>query len=232
MTARIDNVTQLANELERAILAGKFAPGDVLPAERELSVSRGVSRSVVREALGRLASLGLVRSVHGSGTHVEAPNSRPVTLGYQRLLSRDDVRLEDLAAVRLPLETAIAAIAASRRTADHLARLRHSQDILGNPRKSLAAHVSADMDFHATLAEATGNPLFQTVLAPMQLLLMESRRRTLGRFGSDLAHRHHAQILIAVEAQDADAATAAMRVHLEANVQHLQESGRDTPNGK
>jgi DNA-binding FadR family transcriptional regulator len=223
--SRTDHVSQLAEHLERAILSGEFAPGDLLPSERDISAQMGVSRSVVREALGRLASLGLVRSVHGSGTRVEAPNSRAVTVGYQRLLSRSDFRLEDLAAVRLPLETTIAALAAGKRTAEHLKRLAQTQKVLGNARKSLAAHVEADLEFHAALAAATGNPLFQTVLAPIQQLLIESRRRTLGRYGSALAYRHHGKILAAIEAGDSAAAAAAMREHIEVNFQHLHGIG-------
>jgi DNA-binding FadR family transcriptional regulator len=216
-----DQVTQIAARLEQAILTGELAAGDILPSERTISAEMGVSRSVVREALGRLASLGLVRSVRGSGTRVEAPNSRQVTVGYQRLLSRPDSRIQDLAAVRLPLETTIASLAAGRRTTDHLVRLAAAQKVLGNARRSLDAHVNADLEFHATLADATGNPLFQVVLAPIQHLLIDSRRRTLGRYGSDLAHRHHARILDAVRDRDAPAAAEAMREHIEANFQHL-----------
>jgi GntR family transcriptional repressor for pyruvate dehydrogenase complex len=223
--SRLDQVSRLAERLEREILTGKLAPGDRLPSERELSEQLGVSRSVVREALGRLASLGLVKSTHGSGTRVEAPSSRQVTLGYQRLLSRPDFRLEDLAEVRLPLETAIAGLAALKRTEEHLARLQETQQVLGNPDSTLAEQVQADMAFHGVLAEATRNPLFQTVLAPIQQLLIESRQRTLGRYGAALAHRHHARILAAVEAGDAAAAREAMREHLEANFQHLRQVG-------
>jgi len=195
LMSRTDQASLIAARLERDILAGKFAPGDLLPSERDISAQLGVSRNVVREALGRLSSLGLVRRVHGSGTRVEAPSDRAVTLGYQRLLTRADLRLEDLAAVRLPLETTIAALAAARRSDEHLRRLHKTQQVLGNPKKSLEAHVKADIDFHATLGEATGNPFFQIVLAPIQQLLIESRRHTLGRYGAELAHRHHAKIL-------------------------------------
>jgi DNA-binding FadR family transcriptional regulator len=216
-------VSQVVARFEQAILSGELTPGQQISSEREISAQMGVSRSVVREALGRLASLGLVRSIHGSGTRVEAPNSRQVTVGYQRLLSRPDFHLQDLAAVRLPLETAIASLAAARRTAQHLERLASTQKILGNPRRSLEAHVKADLDFHALLADATGNPLFQTVLAPIQQLLIDSRRRTLGRYGSEIAYRHHALILDAVAAGDAEAAAAAMHEHIQANSQHLHE---------
>src|SRR5262249_57687735 len=102
-------------------------------------------------------------------------------------------------------ETTMAAGAAVKRTAEQIERLKETQKILGSARRSLEAHVKADLDFHATLAEATGNPFFQTVLAPIQQLLIESRRRTLGRYGSEIAYRHHGKILAAVEAGDADA---------------------------
>jgi DNA-binding FadR family transcriptional regulator len=223
--ARTDHVSHVADYLEKAILSGQFAPGDQLPSERDISAQLNVSRSVVREAFGRLTSLGLIRSVHGSGTRVESPTSRVVTLGFQRLLARPDIRLEDIAAVRLPLETTIASLAADRRTEEQLLRLEQTQAILGDPRQSLDAHVQADLDFHATLAEATGNPLFQVVLAPIQQLLIVSRQQTLGRYGSEIAHQHHTRILAAVRARDASAAAEAMRRHLETNVEHLHNLG-------
>jgi DNA-binding FadR family transcriptional regulator len=233
--SKVDRVSQVADDLEKAILSGKLAPGAQLPSERELSAELGVSRSVVREALGRLASLGLVRSVHGSGTRVAAPDSRQVTVGYQRLLASPAYCLEDLGAVRLPLETAIAAAAAAQRTDAHLERLERTQAVLGNPKRSLEAQVRADQEFHAILADATGNPLFQVVLAPIQELLIQSRWRSLGQFGADLAHKHHARILAAVRAGDSAAAAGAMRAHLEANLQHLgaidRKAGRHASSG-
>jgi DNA-binding GntR family transcriptional regulator len=57
--------------------------------------------------------------------------------------------------------------------------------------------------------------------------LIESRRRTLGKYGAALAYEHHARILDAVRAQDAPAASHAMRFHLEANLQHLAEVGTE-----
>jgi GntR family transcriptional repressor for pyruvate dehydrogenase complex len=227
-----DQASRLAEQFERDILAGKFAPGDMLPSERDISAQLGVSRNVVREALGRLASLGLVRRAHGSGTRVEPPSGRAVVLGYQRLLSRPDLRLEDLSAVRLPLETAMAALAAQRRTEADLERLDRAQRVLGDPRRSLEAHVQADVDFHAALGDAAGNPFFALVLAPIQELLIESRRRTLGRYGAALAFDHHARILDAVRAGDADSAERAMRLHLQTNYEHLKGEAEEEEHGR
>jgi DNA-binding FadR family transcriptional regulator len=221
--AAIDQPSRIAEQLEHDIVTGKLAPGDLLPSERDISARLGVSRNVVREALGRLASLGLVSRVHGSGTRVEAPSGRDLVLGYRRLLQQSELRLEDLSAVRLPLETAMAALAARNRSDADLERLDKAQRVLGNPRRTLEAHVAADVEFHAALADATGNPFFRIVLGPIQQLLIESRRRTLSRYGADLAFDHHARILDAVRAGDDAAAEQAMRVHLETNYQHLKE---------
>lgn len=233
--ARTDRVSEVTAHLEEAIQSGKYRPGDPLPAEREISSHLGVSRSVVREAIGRLASVGLVQSVHGSGTRVQAPSGRPILEGYQRLLQGGEFKLEQLAAVRLPLETAIAALAARNRADEHVARLEATQAALADAGAALEDQVKADLEFHAILAEATGNPLFHLVLAPIQELLITSRRLTLGKYGSDIVLEHHGRILDAVRRRDSAAARQAMESHLQLNVEHLRQrsaspaqSGRTT----
>ncbi len=223
--AVVDRVSELTRRLEEAILSGALAPGSALPAERALSEQMGVSRSVLREALGRLASLGLVESRHGSGTRVATPSGKEISVGYARLIRNSTVRLQDLAVVRLALETSIAAHAASARTEQHLHRLEKTQRVLANPRRSLDSHARADTEFHAILAEATGNPVFAIVLAPIHGLLVESRLRTLGHYGVPVALAHHAEILAAVRAGDSARAAAAMNRHLTTNIEHLQQIG-------
>lgn len=60
-------VDACARQLEHQILAGRVRPGDRLPPERDLARDLGVNRTTLRSALGRLASLGLVRARQGSG---------------------------------------------------------------------------------------------------------------------------------------------------------------------
>jgi GntR family transcriptional repressor for pyruvate dehydrogenase complex len=217
-----DHVGQVAEHFQNAILSGKLAAGERLPSERAISNHMKVSRGVVREALGRLASLGLVTIRHGSGTRVLAPSGQPVKIGMQQLLSRPEFTLEYLAEIRLPLETTMAAMASRQRQAEHLDRLEETQRILGDPHGSLDAHIAADMAFHATLAEASGNRLLPLVLEPFHQLLIATRRRTMGRFGTAFAFKHHGHILEAVRKQDPERAAHWMRVHLEASVRQLQ----------
>ncbi|MET0286257.1 MAG: GntR family transcriptional regulator [Polyangiales bacterium] len=61
---------QVFGQLAHAILGGEYKPGSSLPAERALAEQLKVNRQVVREAIRRLAQLGLVQVLHGDGTHV------------------------------------------------------------------------------------------------------------------------------------------------------------------
>ena len=60
----------IAADLRDAILRGDPAAGERLPAERELAARLGVGRSSVREAVAKLAQLGLVEIRHGGGAIV------------------------------------------------------------------------------------------------------------------------------------------------------------------
>ena len=53
---------QVARQLTAEIASGRLAPGGKLPAEARLVEQFQVSRTVVREAVSRLKSIGLVES--------------------------------------------------------------------------------------------------------------------------------------------------------------------------
>ena len=61
-------------QLASAIVNGHVPPGSSLPSERELSERFSVSRLVVRQAIHRLADMGLVRVRQGGPTQVVNPN--------------------------------------------------------------------------------------------------------------------------------------------------------------
>src|SRR5436190_18670221 len=97
----------LALALEEAIVSGELAPGTVLRQET-LSEEYKVSRTPIREALRRLAALGLVSFVPNRGVRV-------------RTLSRDELREAFL--VRAELESLATELAVPRMTGDDLAAL-------------------------------------------------------------------------------------------------------------
>src|SRR5689334_24759918 len=68
---------QIADQLAHLIARGEFPAGSRLPAERELAVSLGVSRTSVREAIISLEMNGLVEVRVGTGIFVTNPPPEP-----------------------------------------------------------------------------------------------------------------------------------------------------------
>ena len=67
---RADLPTRVFDDLLDRIISGSLASGERLPSERALTEAFGVNRQVVREALKRLAQLGLVAADRGNGNLV------------------------------------------------------------------------------------------------------------------------------------------------------------------
>jgi DNA-binding GntR family transcriptional regulator len=101
----------LALALEEAIVSGEIAPGTVLRQE-QLSEQYRVSRTPVREALRRLAALGLVSFVPNRGVRV-------------RTISRDE--LHEAFMVRAELEALATEVAARKMTPEVLAELAEKE---------------------------------------------------------------------------------------------------------
>jgi len=64
---------QIAEGLISQIESGELAPGDRLPAERELSEKLGVNRMTLRRALQVLEAQGVILRKHGIGTYIAEP---------------------------------------------------------------------------------------------------------------------------------------------------------------
>ena len=67
---------RVVNQLEALIVDQRLQPGDRLPAINELTQQFGVSRTVIREAIGALAARGLLEVRHGSRTVVSRPSAQ------------------------------------------------------------------------------------------------------------------------------------------------------------
>ncbi|MGH2934206.1 MAG: GntR family transcriptional regulator [Gaiellaceae bacterium] len=111
MTLDTTKADDIALVIEEAIVSGELAPGTVLRQE-QLSEQFKVSRTPIREALRRLAALGLVSFVPNRGVRV-------------RTLSRDD--LEEAFLVRAELEGLATEIATPKFTPENLAELDEAE---------------------------------------------------------------------------------------------------------
>ena len=106
---------KLAELLRQHLESGEWAPGDKLPTEQQLTEQFQVSRTVVREAVSRLKSMGLLTSRQGAGMFV-APRIQARALAFDpTVLTSLDAVLQ-VVEVRRTLEGEVAALAAQRIT--------------------------------------------------------------------------------------------------------------------
>lgn len=220
---------RLASALIAQIDSGALRPGDRLPTEAQLSARHGVSRSVVREAVQRIKSRGLLHSRQGSGVFVAAQPAH-------RALAFDPKVLESMEAVvqvvelRRVLEGEIAALAAERSTRAQQGGLKRALKAIDTAMAAGHDGVEEDMAFHRAIAEATGNPQFSRLLAFLEQYLREAMRVTKGNesrredFMRQVREEHRA-IVVAIEARDPVCARAAAVEHLHNGEARLVQGG-------
>ncbi|MEU9340056.1 GntR family transcriptional regulator [Streptomyces sp. NPDC048278] len=196
--------------LQERIVSGELAPGDRLDPT-EIAASLGVSRTPVREAILQLDSAGLVRRLPYRGVVVA-----DVDLGLA----------EEVAALRIHLETLAARIAVPRLRDEDLAAMRDAHERL----ESALSGDDAQRDFnglnrrfHMALYQRAGSSV---LLREIEGLADQAERI---RMHFDLRHspagQHHAAILDACERGDAEAAAAATRDHI--LITHRMVTGAD-----
>jgi GntR family transcriptional repressor for pyruvate dehydrogenase complex len=209
---------QVAEQLAALIKQGRLQPGDKLPTEARLVEQFEVSRTVVREAVSRLKSLGLVDSRQGSGVFVN-PQLPYAPLQFEAQLAASQEAVIQMVEVRRALEAEVAALAAQRRTADDVKAIRQSVQDLDEAVQAGRNGAAEDVKFHRAIAHAARNPfLIQTLEYLGQFLqgVTEVTRANEARrvdFANEVQSEHQA-IVQAVEAGDADLARQAAASHM------------------
>ncbi len=208
-----DNALQ---QLRDFIANGDYAPGDRLPAERQLINSLGVTRNALRKGLDTLEREGAIWRHVGKGTFITTPQTLANVPGIAELSHQ--VTPIQMMRARLSLEPAIAREAAINASGDAVNRLIMARD------RAVAATTwdtyEADDDaFHRTMAEATGNillvSLFDYLNQVRRAVAWRQVIRATDRPPKDhSSFREHDDIVHAVEQRDPKAAHAAMQKHL------------------
>ena len=206
--ARDDTLAgQLFDRLSDAIVSGALPPGTKL-SEPALARQYGVSRGPLREAINRLQERHLV--------------TRAAHLGA-RVVELSAETLEEIFVVREALEGMAARHAAANASADDLAALRHAYGrhvsaSADDADRSRPIWRSADEDFHAIIARASGNPMLIRLLCGDFYQLLRFYRSQLvhvrGRGARTVVE--HRRILEAIEDRDGELAELLMRRHIAA----------------
>lgn len=211
---------EIANQLRHLIQAKKLVSGDRLPSERDLCEKFSVSRPVIREALSRLNSEGLILIKRGVGVYVSERDPRGA-FKIQDFAIEEKISITQVMELISTVEVAATRLAAARRTNDDLKQMR--KGLLGMEYAIASDRLGdeEDYEFHQAIVVATHNPYFETLSQHLE----HTARRMIRALRSNTKTRHtnlinavqaeHQAIFNAINKGDSIAAEEAARKHLE-----------------
>ena len=150
------------------IAAGVLAPGQVITLD-DISVQHRVSRSLAREVIRVLESMGMVASRRRIGLTIQPPEAwnvfDPRLIRWCLSTPNRNAQLRALAELRHGFEPAAAALAAGRAGAEQCRELAAAVSDLQMAVRSddHAAYRQADKDFHRIVVSSSGNPMFRAL---------------------------------------------------------------------
>ncbi|MFL6733542.1 MAG: FadR/GntR family transcriptional regulator [Sphingomicrobium sp.] len=205
----------VARDLGISIVSGEFPPGTILDNEVSASDQLKVSRTAYREAVRILSAKGLVEARPKIGTRV-TPRKRwhlldPDVLYWIFQSQPDEQLLADLFELRRIIEPEAAALAAERRTDEHLRIMDQALNDMRRHTLATEAGRAADQIFHSTMLDASGNAFLGSLTSGVEAAVswtteFKQRKSPLRRD----AIPDHALVLDALVSRDPAAAKKAM----------------------
>jgi GntR family transcriptional repressor for pyruvate dehydrogenase complex len=203
--------------LYEMIATGRFQRGQKLPSQDELAKQFGVSRNTLREAMHRLAAMGLLSSQQGVGTLVEPPSPGGYLSRLSGHLLLDPLSVREFVEARICIERNAVRLSVARAGPQDVERLRNILEKQGRAfkRGRVAEFIRQDAAFHLELTRTCGNRVL--------LKFLETIRDMLQRFIGEVSQLpgaiedalgFHARVIEAIASGNADRAEQEMVLHL------------------
>lgn len=209
--------TTLVDRVGADIVAGRIPEGTRLLAD-EMVKQYGMSRTVIREAVRVLESLGLVAVRRRVGITVQPPAEwnplDPNIIRWQLAGPGRFEQLRSLSELRSGIEPVAARLAAHNATPEQCGELTAA--VVGMSATARCADSDAylehDSQFHRTLLAASGNPLLRGMSQiVVEVLAGRTRHALMPHVAEPEAIRLHGVVASAIQARDSVAAEQAMR---------------------
>jgi GntR family transcriptional regulator, transcriptional repressor for pyruvate dehydrogenase complex len=232
----LNRTQELAQKLSAEIRSGRLEPGSRLPTEQELSAASGVSRTVVREAVAALRADGLVITRQGLGAFVALDvQQRPFRIDSDDIKSSTDV--VQILELRMSLEIEASGLAAERRVAGDLAKIKAALEAFDDQVETGGNAVEADFQFHLAIFRSAQSRYFPQLLEflghfiiPRQRVNLTSQNEAQRKQYLRRIQGEHVAMFEAIRDGNPAAARRAARRHVANALRRYQEIGsRATP---
>jgi DNA-binding FadR family transcriptional regulator len=220
----------VVDELGKAIVAGIYPVGSILPGDGELAQRFRVSRTVLRETMKTLAAKGMVVAKARVGTRVTEKNlwnmfdKEIIAWHFDNGVSEEF--LLQLYDIRLAFEPFAAALVAERADGKDIQALRALALDMAGADHTADSLALADLRFHLAIAEASHNPFMRTLGGLIEAALVGMFRISTPPSENGFANiaDTHMRIVDAIVAGDGHAASKAMRDVILEGRDHVREA--------
>ena len=217
----------LVENLGLAIAEGALAPHAILRLD-ELEEQHNVSRSVVREATRVLSSKGMLESRRRLGTVVQPEECwnlyDPQVIRWRLASSRRLEQLRALNELRGAIEPQAARLAAERASWDAGSDLvsRAARLWAAGQRGDRDEFLRLDIEFHAAVLQASGNPMFsQLHNLVAEVLTGRTEHGLIPQLPDHEALQLHVDVASAIQRSEANAAHSAMSRIVEQSTEEM-----------
>ena len=216
---KISIVDSIVEQLLEAIRSGQLKSGEKIPSERQLTVTLGVSRTALREAIKRLESLGVLTVRQGDGTYLNdraEQQEKMIRQEIQNLFSLGDVGINDFVDGRILIESRAAALATERATDEELLALESLKNQMESNITSPETYVRLDLEFHRSLIKMAHNPvLLRFAWAIEDLMSEQVRRSVLTQETLAASQKAHVEVVEALKSRNPKSAEKSIANHLQ-----------------
>jgi GntR family transcriptional repressor for pyruvate dehydrogenase complex len=211
-------------QLAARIASGEFRPNTRLPPEHDLAAMFGVSRPILRSALGRLRGEGIIISRQGAGSYVR--DRAATALSFTPVETIADI--QRCYEFRLTVEPEAAFHAALRRNESSLRKMEAALALLREATRHQRHREDADFGFHLAITEATNNHYYtSTMQALKEHIFVGMHMHGLSLIGTkpklQMVLEEHRAIHEAIGAGRPEEAKRLMRLHLQGSRDRLFE---------
>ena len=157
---------QLRNLLRAAIMDGRFKPGDKLPSEEQMTRQFKVSKTVLREALGKLVAEGLIEKRRGAqgGSFVARGDSERILDVVVDCYHLGGLTIDEVIEYRRIMEPVVIELACAKRSAENLEIMEANLEVC---RQAIAVGEidrKGQVEFHSLIAQACQNRLIASAM--------------------------------------------------------------------
>ena len=209
---------QVFDQLRELIYRGKIKPGEQLLPEQEMAHQMNVSRGTLKNAIQRLIGMGLVTQRPGKGIFARNYTDE-LKNPLAQAISSQEISLDKVLEIRLPLECNAAALAAKRADEADIIAIQHSFEEMVFENSQGRLGNEADSSFHMAIAYASKNPLHIMIIRNFYDYIFHGIKETLEALYTEPANirkimDQHEQIVTAIKQRSPQKASQSMKTHI------------------